>query len=170
MLSISLSISLSLSRLTGFKRQSVSPYCNLSLAKRARTLRVRHGWVNVNCNMDSLAVHSFLSSSFVYRRHQLPFVRGLVHLCCRRVHDDRASLGQLVRELAVAAAHELLVVAVRVDRAERYWVALLPVGSAADAHLARDDALDLAVLASFDAVEEARVPRLLDRVGLLQIE
>ena len=84
---------------------------------------------------------------------QLLFERRLVHLRDRRVHDDRALLGRLIGELAIAAPHELFVVTMRGDRTVGDRVTLFPVGRSTDAHLARDDALDLAVLASFDVVE-----------------
>ena len=110
-----------------------------------------------------LLIHliSFASSD------QLLFERSLVYLSDRRFRDDCALLARLVGELAVAATHELFVVAVRDDRTVGDGVTLFPIGSSADAHLARDDALDLSVLACFDVVEKARVLPLLDWVSFL---
>ena len=117
--------------------------------------------------MHSLFFFS-ISDSFVCTE-QLLFERGLVHLCSP-VDDNSALLSRIVGEIAVAATHELVIVAALLDREVSNGVALLPVVGAADAHLARDDTVDLGFLARLEPVEEARVLPLLNRVGLLKVK
>lgn len=146
---------------------------------------VRHGWLNmVECEFSrwlfstsivllSISIHLVTRSCCLVEAAvisgQLAFVGELV-LSVPGAHDNRSVLSLVAGILAVAAAHELLVVAVGFELEQGDRVAFLSEVAAANAQLARDNALNVLRTACLNALEEARVLRLLRGDGLLQVE